>query len=132
MDDKLIFINGIFLGILLSTVIISAIYIKCGTRKSAKESPKKPAIIQKCEYDEKGNEIYREYSDGTWEKRKYDANSNNTYYENSNSYWVKSEYDSNGNLIHLKDSKGLKVDKQEQTQTKPDPDYYEQQEFKRI
>ena len=115
MDDKLILISGICFGIMLSAVTISAIYIKCGTRKSTKESPKKPAIIQKCEYDENGREIYREYADGSWEKRKYDANGNNTYYENSNSYWVKSEYDANGNLIHLKDSKGLKVDKQEQT-----------------
>ena len=35
-------------------------------------------------YNENGNIIYTEHSDGKWEKREYNENGNETYYENSN------------------------------------------------
>ena len=41
------------------------------------------AEVIKKDYDDKGNEIYREYSDGYWYKREYDNNGNLIYFENS-------------------------------------------------
>jgi hypothetical protein len=56
-------------------------------------------------YDDKGKEIYREYSNGYWCKREYNVNSNEIYFENSTEYWFKKEFDSNGNKIYFEDSK---------------------------
>ena len=39
--------------------------------------------IMKKEYDDNGNCIYTEYSDGYWYKRDFDSNGNLIYYENS-------------------------------------------------
>ena len=57
-------------------------------------------------YDKNGNLIYREYSDGYWEKSEYDDNGKRIYSENSNGYWINQEYDSNGNEIYHGDSNG--------------------------
>jgi hypothetical protein len=38
--------------------------------------------------DDKGNQIYCEYSSGFWEKGEYNAKGNQIYYEDSNGYIV--------------------------------------------
>jgi hypothetical protein len=40
-------------------------------------------------YDENGNIIYYEDTNGYWEKREYDDNGNEIYFENSDGYWRK-------------------------------------------
>jgi hypothetical protein len=57
-------------------------------------------------FDEQGNVIYYEYSDGYWVKREYDEKGNVIYYENSNGYWFKREYDEKGNKVFFEDSNG--------------------------
>ena len=57
-------------------------------------------------YDEKGNQIYCEDSNGYWSKREYDEKDNEIYFENSDGYWEKSEYDEKGNVIYYENSKG--------------------------
>ena len=47
----------------------------------------------KVVYDEKGNVIYFETTNGYWSKWKYNEKGNEIYYENSNCYWEKLEYD---------------------------------------
>ena len=58
-------------------------------------------------YDDQGNQIYYEYSDGYWVKREYDNNGKEIYYENSNGYWEKYEYDNNGKVIYFENSTGV-------------------------
>jgi hypothetical protein len=57
-------------------------------------------------FDSNNNKIYREYSDGDWEKKEYDSNNNEVYFESSNGFWLKREYDSNNNLIYWEYSDG--------------------------
>ena len=57
-------------------------------------------------YDEKGNGIYSEYSNGYWSKWEYDEKGNVIYSENSSGYWEKSEYDEKGNAIYIENSEG--------------------------
>ena len=84
--------------------------------------------------DSDGNEIYREWSDGTWSKNEYDADGkkiyfedsagtwskweyadgNEIYYESSNGYWQKREY-ADGKEIYFEDSNGLIVDNRPKT-----------------
>ena len=59
-------------------------------------------------YDENGNEIYWEDSDGYWKKYEYDENNNLIYYENSDGEWVKLEYDENGDILYKEYSDGGK------------------------
>ena len=61
-----------------------------------------PFIIK----DEKGNEIYLEYSHGYWAKRHFDEKGNLIYYEDSKGYWAKHQYDEKGNRIYFEDSTG--------------------------
>ena len=61
-------------------------------------------------YDEKGNVIYHEQSNGYWEKSEYDEKGNEIYYENSNGYWSKREYDEKGNEIYYENSEGKIID----------------------
>jgi len=61
-------------------------------------------------YDQNGNRIYFETSDGSWTKQEYNTNGKVIYTENSDGGWVKSEYDSNGNNIYFEDSSGYIVD----------------------
>ncbi len=61
----------------------------------------------KREYDDYGNLIYFERFNDHWVKREYDDNGNEIYYENSDGYWEKSEYDENGNKIYYEDSNGV-------------------------
>jgi hypothetical protein len=42
-------------------------------------------------------------------KREYDDNGNLIYLENSDGYWVKHEYDSNGNRIYYENSTGEQI-----------------------
>ncbi|HEY0090187.1 MAG TPA: hypothetical protein VGB37_15170 [Candidatus Lokiarchaeia archaeon] len=59
-------------------------------------------------FDEKGNEIYLEYSNGFWVKSQFDKERNKIYYENSQGYWVKSKFNKDGNEIYYEDSTGEK------------------------
>ena len=45
----------------------------------------------------------------------YDDNGNLIYSENSNGYWSKSDYDSNGNRIYSENSKGKIIDNRPKT-----------------
>ena len=58
-------------------------------------------------YDDNGNEIYYENSNGNWVKKEYDTNNNEIYFEKNNGYWEKYEYNSNGNRIYYEDSDGV-------------------------
>ena len=71
----------------------------------------------KREYDSNGNEIYYENSNGFWYKREYDSNGNRIYYESSNGYWSKYEYDANGNEIYFENSNDVIVDNRPKKET---------------
>jgi len=81
--------------------------------------------------DKQGNQIYKEWSDGSWVKREYNANGYQTRFEdstgfwwkkeynansqsigfeNSDQYWNKSQYDANGNQIYFETSTGFIID----------------------
>ena len=57
----------------------------------------------KYEYDDNNNQIYYENSSSWW-KSEFDADSNQIYYETSDGYWEKYEFDANGNVIYWEDS----------------------------
>ena len=61
---------------------------------------------EKREYDDDGNEIYRESSHGSWWKWEYDDKGNRIYFESSDGNWEKWEYDGNGNVIYNEDHHG--------------------------
>jgi hypothetical protein len=44
--------------------------------------------LVKRDYDDNGNLIYREYSDGYWVKQEFDDNNNQIYFENSYGYII--------------------------------------------
>ena len=71
----------------------------------------------KVVYDEKGNEIYRENSNGFWVKWEYDEKGKQIYVENRNGYWVKSEYDEKGNRIYFENRYGKILDEREKELT---------------
>jgi YD repeat-containing protein len=56
--------------------------------------------------DKKGNQIYKEWLDGEWQKREYDANGKETRFEDSDGNWRKCEYDTNGNRTRCEDASG--------------------------
>ncbi len=56
--------------------------------------------------DENGIVLYKEFSDGYWDKWEYNENNNLIYYENNYGEWVKIEYDENGEIIYKEDSNG--------------------------
>ena len=58
-------------------------------------------------YDDRGNRIYWEGSDGDWSKWEYDDKGNIIYYENSDGWWEKSEYDDKGNMLYSEGSDGI-------------------------
>jgi YD repeat-containing protein len=57
-------------------------------------------------YDDKGNMIYIEYSDGWWKRNKYDDNGNMIYEERSDGWWKRYKYDDKGKRIYWEDSDG--------------------------
>ena len=59
-------------------------------------------------YDQYGNRIYFEDSDGKWIKREYDINGKVIYYETSSGYIE--EFDQYGNRIYSVDSNGRIID----------------------
>jgi len=59
-------------------------------------------------YDQYGNRIYFEDSDGNWIKRGYDINGKVIYYETSSGYIE--EFDQYGNRIYSVDSNGRIID----------------------
>jgi hypothetical protein len=60
---------------------------------------------QKWGYDN-GYRIYHERSDGKWWKWEYNKNGNEIYFEDSDGWWVKREYGDNGNQIYYENSDG--------------------------
>jgi hypothetical protein len=66
-------------------------------------------------YDDNGNIIYRETSEGFWCKQEFDDNGNKIYYENSEGYWFKRDYDSNGNILYYENSTGYIIDNRPKT-----------------
>ena len=62
--------------------------------------------------DDKGNQIYLEYSHGYWVKSQFVEKDNQVYYETSNGYWVKSQFDEKGNEIYFEYSHGYWTKKQ--------------------
>ena len=64
----------------------------------------------KWEYDEKGNEIYFEDGKGYWYKRKYNEKGNEIYSESSNGFWEKNEYNEEGIVIYRENNKGKIID----------------------
>ena len=57
-------------------------------------------------YNQLGDVIYYERSDGYWYKREYNKQGKLTYYKNSTGYWEKTEYDKQGNEIYFENSDG--------------------------
>ena len=57
-------------------------------------------------FNENGNQIYLENSNGDWEIWEYDENGNWIYHENYKGYWEKTEYNENGKLIYYENSNG--------------------------
>ena len=57
-------------------------------------------------YDDKGNQIYFEDSNGWRSKKQYDTHGNQSYYETSDDYWLKSEY-TNGKRVYSESSYGV-------------------------
>jgi len=60
-------------------------------------------------YDDNGNLIYSENSNGYWSKYEYDANGNVIYSEWSDGFWFKQEFDTNGNRIYYENSNGAQI-----------------------
>ena len=66
-----------------------------------------PVIIKgDMVYNQLGDMIYYENSNGYWIKYEYDNQGNLIYYENSDGFWEKYEYDNQGNLIYYENSDG--------------------------
>ena len=63
-------------------------------------------LKRKYIYNQNGNKIYHEHSDGYWEKYEYDDNGHRIYFQNSNGDWYKSEYHENGKVIYFEESTG--------------------------
>ncbi len=57
-------------------------------------------------FDENGNKIYYEISNGYWKKTEYDENGNKIYTETSEGFWGKWEYEERGNEIYYENSRG--------------------------
>jgi len=57
-------------------------------------------------YDENGNKIYYESSNGFWYRKEFDENGDVIYFENSYGFWKKWEYDNRGNRIYYEDCTG--------------------------
>jgi len=55
-------------------------------------------------YNKNRDNIYREMSDGSWERRIYNKNNNQTYYEDSYGNCCRREYNSEGCLTLVKDN----------------------------
>ena len=62
-------------------------------------------------YNEQGNKLYYENSDGNWYKGEYNEQGHQIYYEDSKGNWVKYEYDNQGDEIYIEDSDGRIIDK---------------------
>ena len=61
-----------------------------------------PIVIK----DNRGNEIYKQDSNGYWCESTYDDNNNKLTFKNSDGYWCESTYDDNGNGLTYKNSYG--------------------------
>jgi YD repeat-containing protein len=67
-------------------------------------------IISDYVYNEQGNSVYYEISNGFWQKWGYDEHGNLIYREDSTGFWVKYEYDNQGNEIYSEDNNGYIID----------------------
>lgn len=61
-------------------------------------------------YDERGNNIYLESSNGYWAKSKCDSQGNRIHFEDSVGYWAKQEFDDRGKRVYFEDSDGCIID----------------------
>ena len=61
-------------------------------------------------YNQLGDMIYLEDSDGYWYKQEYNDQGDIIYYENSDGYWWKKEYNDRGNKIYYENSYGTVLD----------------------
>ena len=107
-EDELIYVlSEIYGERVTKKVYYNSIYDQNGNRIYLENSN---GIWEKREYDENGNLIYYDDSNGNWEKYEYNENGKQIYYENYNGMWVKKEYDENDCLIYRKDSNGRIID----------------------
>ena len=60
---------------------------------------------QRWEFDNNGNFIYYECSNGWWESLKYN-NGKVIYFEDCTGYWVKTDRDDNGMITYIVNSNG--------------------------
>ena len=60
--------------------------------------------------DKNGKVIYREWSNGYWQKREYGANGKETRFDDSHGYWQKREYNADGKETKYETSTGLILD----------------------
>ena len=58
-------------------------------------------------YNKNRNNIYREMSDGSWERYEYNDQGKRTYHEDSTGFWSKREYDNQGNEIYWENIDGV-------------------------
>ena len=58
-------------------------------------------------HDSRGNEIYWEDSNKSWQKTEFDSNNNLTSFLNSGGYSYKQEFDLNSNVTYYENSKGV-------------------------
>jgi len=68
-------------------------------------------------FDNNGNRVFWEDSDGYWIKSRFDSKGNEIYWEDSDGYWRKSKFDSRGNKIYWEDSDGKKWRKDKPNET---------------
>ena len=61
---------------------------------------------EKWERNEKGKIVFYTTVNNYWEKNKYDESGNEIYHEDSGGYWIKRWYDEKGNFIYFEDSDG--------------------------
>ena len=61
-----------------------------------------PIVIK----DKRGNEIYRQFENGSWEEYTYDEKGNELTYKDSFGSWIKYTYDDNNNELTYKSSDG--------------------------
>jgi len=61
------------------------------------------------EFDDRGNQIYRERSNGRWAKYGYDERDNEIYFESCYNWWGKTKYDEHGSETYAEWSDGNKT-----------------------
>ncbi len=63
-------------------------------------------FVEEYTFDDKGNQTYAGDNDGYWVKTQYNENNKPVYAEDSGGAWEKSEYNDQGKLIHWENDSG--------------------------